>query len=228
MAGKEASSVPVLVVDDHRTFAEAVALALGLEKGLTASVASSGAEAIEATRRDPPSVTLLDVEMPGMSGIDVLRRLAEINPEGRVLVLSGHDDDLVRARAFEAGATGYLSKDTPIADLAEAVQRASRGEPVSDPEQVASLLRRLHHRRHTEATERQRVNRLTPRQTEILELLAGGLGPKEIAEQLDVSPLTLRTHVQNILTKLGVHTKLEAVALAIRQGKITPTDRVRS
>jgi DNA-binding NarL/FixJ family response regulator len=210
----------VLVVDDHRTFAEALALAVRLERDMEAQVASSGTDAVVIVEQEHPNVILLDIEMPGMGGIETIRRLRETYPEAKVVVLSAHDDDLVKARAVEAGAIGYVSKFTPLIDLPDTVRKAHKGEPILDRQERSRLLRHLRHRRHQEATERQRVNRLTPRQTEILQLLAQGIPASEIAGKLGMSPLTLRTHVQNILTRLGVHTKLEAMALAIRHGKV--------
>ena len=210
----------MLVVDDHRTFAEALALAVRLERDMEAQVASSGTDAVGIAQQEHPNVILLDIEMPGMGGIETIRRLRETYPEAKVVVLSAHDDDLVKARAVEAGAIGYVSKFTPLIDLPDTVRKAHKGEPILDKQERSRLLRHLRHRRHQEATERQRVNRLTPRQTEILQLLAEGIPASEIAGKLGMSPLTLRTHVQNILTRLGVHTKLEAMALAIRHGKV--------
>jgi two-component system, NarL family, nitrate/nitrite response regulator NarL len=221
MATKRPAQIEVLIVDDQRTFAEALATALRLERDLSVQVAASGAEAVRMSDNGPPDVVLLDVQMPGLSGIEVIRLLRESHPRVPVIMLSGHEDDLLRARAIEAGAIGYLSKLTPLAELPEAVRRASRGERLMELEEAARLMRYLRHRRHHEATERQRANRLTPRQTEILQMLADGVPIPQIAEQLSVSRLTLRTHVQNILTRLGVHTKAEAVAVGIRHGKIS-------
>jgi two-component system response regulator DevR len=221
MATKRPSQIHVLVVNDQRTFAEALAAALRLEKDLLARVAGSGEEAMQMIGVERPDVVLLDVQMPGLSGIEVIRKLREAQPDVSVVMLSGHEDDLLRASAMEAGAVGYLSKLAPLADLPEAVRKASRGEALMDPEEMLRLERYLRHRRHQEATERQRTGRLTPRQTEILQLLADGVPVATIAERLGMSRLTLRTHVQNILTRLGVHTKTEAVTVAIRHGKIS-------
>jgi DNA-binding NarL/FixJ family response regulator len=221
MATKRPPQIQVLIVDDQRTFAEALATALRLERDLSVRVAGGGPEAVLMSEDGPPDVVLLDVQMPGMSGIEAIRLLRENHPRVPVVMLSGYEDDLLRARAIEAGAIGYLSKLTPLAELPDAVRRASRGERLMEDEEAARLLRYLRHRRHQEATERQRANRLTPRQTVILQMLADGVPVPQIAEQLGVSRLTLRTHVQNILTRLGVHTKAEAVAVGIRHGKIS-------
>ncbi len=212
--------VSVLVVDDHRTFGDALALAMRMEKGFIVRVATNGRDAVVAAADEEPDVVLMDMEMPGMSGVDTIRRVLEARPEARVVVLSAHDDELTQARAIDAGAIGYLRKDTPLEDIPALIRRAAAGETLMDPEEGLRLLRRLRHQRHQEATERQRVNRLTPRQIEILQLLADGTPQQDILDTLKVSPYTLRTHVQNILTRLGVHTKLEAVALAMRHGKI--------
>ena len=124
------------------------------------------------------------------------------------------------AKAVEAGASGFLSKETALRELVSSVRLAYQGEPLIEPEEVRRVLRHLRHRRAQEATEQQRAERLTPRETEILQLMADGASPDQISERLGVSPYTLRTHVQNVLTKLGVHSKLEALAFAIRHGKV--------
>jgi DNA-binding NarL/FixJ family response regulator len=208
------------VVDDHRTFAEALALAVRLERDMVAHVAATGLDAVGMARQEHPHVVLLDIEMPGITGIETIRRLREVYPAAKVVVLSAHEDDLSKARAVEAGAVGYVSKLTPLTDLPDLVRKAHRGDPILEPRERTRLLRHLRHRRHQEATERQRVTRLTPRQTQILQMLADGVSTADISDRLGMSPLTLRTHVQNILTRLGAHTKLEAVALAIRHGKV--------
>jgi DNA-binding NarL/FixJ family response regulator len=213
--------ISVLVVDDHRTFADALGIALGLERDLAVTTASDGRAATLLAETDPFDVALVDVVMPGLDGVDVMRRLRD-GGRTRVIAVSAHDDDLTMARALDAGAIGFCSKLVPIADLATMIRSAAEGGDLIDPEERARLARLLRHRRQQQATERQRANRLTPRQVEILQLMADGVGPKEIARRLGVSPLTLRTHVQNILTRLGVHSKVEAIAVAMRQGRVKP------
>jgi DNA-binding NarL/FixJ family response regulator len=213
--------ISVLVVDDHRTFADALGIALGLERDLTVTTASDGRAATVLAETEPYDVALVDMVMPGLDGVDVMRRFRD-GGRTRVIAVSAHDDDLTMARALDAGAVGFCSKLVPIVDLAAMIRRAADGEELMDPEERARLARLLRHRRQQQATERQRANRLTPRQVEILQLMADGVGPKEIARRLGVSPLTLRTHVQNILTRLGVHSKVEAIAVAMRQGRVKP------
>jgi two-component system NarL family response regulator len=221
MAAERMAPIRVLVVDDHRTFGEALALALEASRGFQVRVATSGEEAVEMFAAARPDVVLMDVHMPRMGGIEAIRRMRVMDPALRVVVLSGFEDDLLKAQALDAGAIGYVSKETPVEELPDMIRRAHGGEALLEREEAVRLLRVLHHRRHQESTERMRANRLTPRQTEILQLLADGLTAPEIAELLDLSPLTLRTHMQNILTRLGVHRKEDAIVLAIRHGKIS-------
>lgn len=220
MPRRSAPAISVLVVDDQRTFAEALALAIGLESGLKARVAWSGAEALQQVEEAEPDVVLLDLEMPGMGGAETIRRIIRVRPEARILVLSAHDDDLSKARAIEAGARGFVSKLAPLSEVPKLVRRAHRGEILMEAEESARLLRALRRRRHQEATERQRANRLTPRQTQILQLLADGVSVRDVALRLEITPSTLRTHLQNVLMRLGVHSRVEAIAIAMRHGKV--------
>jgi DNA-binding NarL/FixJ family response regulator len=221
VAAKRGAAISVLVVDDHRTFAEALAVAFRLEKDLAVQVVSTGTAAVAAVGRDRPDVVLMDLEMPGVGGVEAIRRLRQSNPSARVIVLSGHEEDLYKARAVEAGAIGYVSKFTPVDEIPDLVRKVHRGEPIMDRQETARLLRVLRRRRHQESTEHQRVNRLTDRQTEILQMIAEGVPLRDMATRLSLSPYTLRTHVQNILMRLAVHTKAEALAVAIRHGKIS-------
>jgi DNA-binding NarL/FixJ family response regulator len=219
--GATRTRIDVLVVDDHRTFAEALRIALEQEKDLSVvGVATSGAESVSLAEDHAPDVVLMDIEMPGMDGIEAIRKIKERAQEARVVVVSAHQGELVMARAVEAGASGFLSKETALTDIVQSVRLAYQGEPLMQPDVVRRVLRHLRHRRAQAATEQQRADRLTPRETEILQLMASGLSTDDIATELSVSPYTLRTHVQNILTKLGVHSKLEALAFAIRHGKV--------
>jgi len=213
--------IRVLVVDDHRIFAEALAIAVGLTRDMTADVATSGPEAIEAAPRLHPDVVLMDLEMPGMDGLAATRQLRAAYPPARVVVVSGHEDDVAKAQALDAGAVGFVPKLSAVSEIIAVIRQACHGEPLIDDRESIRLTRILRHRRHLDSTQRQRVNRLTPRQMEILQLVADGIPSTEIAERLGVSLLTLRTHLQNILTRLGVHTKLEAVAVAIKHERIS-------
>lgn len=225
MPTSDAKRIRVLIADDHRTFADALRTVIDLEQGLAVTeIATSGPAAIEAAAADRPDVVLLDVEMPGVDGIEATRRIKERSPDTHVVILTAHESEALVARAVEAGASGFLSKLRPVSDVAGAVRAVSRGEPLLQPEEVHRILQLLESRRREDAGARARVERLTPRQVEILQLMADGLAPEEIAERLGISRHTLRTHTQNILTKLGVHSKVQALAEAIRHGKVHAGD----
>jgi len=213
--------IGTLIVDDHRTFGEALRIAMDREKDVrVVGVATSGEEAVSIAETEQPDVVLMDIEMPGMDGIEAIRKVKAVDPNARIVVVSAHQGELILARAVEAGASGFLSKETALQDLVASVRLAYQGEPLIEPDEVSRVLRHLRHRRAQEASEAQRAERLTRRETEILQLMADGVPTDEIASGLQVSPYTLRTHVQNVLTKLGVHSKLEALAFAIRHGKV--------
>jgi DNA-binding NarL/FixJ family response regulator len=220
-----AGPIRVLIVDDERTFGEALELALRHEKDLTVvEVTTSGDDAVRAVDEHHPDVVLMDVSMPGMGGIEATRRIKEEDPDARVVILSGHEDPLLLARAVQAGAAGMLRKTEAVVEVAGSVRRAHRGEPLHDEEEVEAALRRLRHRRVQDEDVRQRLLRLTPRETEVLRSMAVGGTAEAVAERLGMSPHTLRTHTQNILTKLGVHSKMEALVLAIRYGTVHTVD----
>jgi DNA-binding NarL/FixJ family response regulator len=219
--GRSGEAVRVVVVDDHRSFAEALRVALDLERGVeVAAVCHDGAEALAAVRRKRPHVVLMDLRMPGVDGIAATKAVLEARPEARVVVLSGHDEEADVAQAVEAGAAGFLSKTVPMKDVARMVRAAARGEQLMAPEEVRRMRVVARRRRDQTSALRERVGRLSRRETEILQRMAQGVPPAEIARQLDISANTLRTHVQNILFKLRVHSKTEALAAAIRFGKV--------
>jgi DNA-binding NarL/FixJ family response regulator len=225
MNGGRARPITVLIVDDERTFGEALELALGREKDLRiVEVATDGTQALQAVDTHRPDVVLMDVTMPGMSGIETTRRIKETDPDARVVILSGQDDEHLLARAVQAGATGLLRKTEAVVNVASTVRRAHRGEALHSPDEVEMALRRLRHRRDRDDDAARRLERLTPRELEILSLMAEGRSPSDITSTLRMSPNTLRTHMQNVLTKLGVHSKMEALVLAIRHGKVATVD----
>ena len=221
----EGKTITVLIVDDQRTFGEALELALAKEKDLrVVDVVTDGPAAVEAATEFKPDVVLMDAAMPGMNGIEATRRIKDADPDAQVLILSGYEDELLLARAVQAGAVGLLRKTEAVTNVADSVRLAHRGEALHDEKEIEGALRRLRHRRERDASAEKRLARLTPREVEILELMASGNQADQIAEQLGMSVYTLRTHTQNILTKLGVHSKLEALVLAIRFGRVTTLD----
>jgi DNA-binding NarL/FixJ family response regulator len=214
-------AIRVLIADDQRTFAEALRTAIDLEDGLKVTgIATDGNAAVDLARTGGVDVVLMDVEMPNKDGIAATREILEARPDARVIMLTAHESDALMGRALEAGAAGYLLKDRPMREVARAVRAAFEGRPLMDPGEMDRLLQRFRQRREAGNAARSRVERLTPRETEILQRMADGLSQDEIATILGISRHTLRTHVQNILTKLRVRSRLEALAEAVRYGKV--------
>jgi DNA-binding NarL/FixJ family response regulator len=219
--------IKVVIADDHRSFGEALQIALDKERDLTViEVVTDGESAIEAAQDRHPDVVLMDVQMPGVDGLEATRRIHRDASDTKVILLSGHEDDVVLARAVEAGARGFLRKTQAVSDLADAIRRAYRGEPLHAVSEVESSIARFRMQRRHDGELAQRVDRLTPRELEILQRVASGETSSDIANALGMSRHTLRTHIQNVLTKLGVHSKTDAVVAAIRFGKVRPGDAV--
>ena len=224
-SGRTNGDIRVVIADDHRSFGEALQIALDSERDLTViEVVTDGESAVEVAHEQHPDVLLMDVQMPGVDGLEATRRIHRDASETKVILLSGHDDDVVLARAVEAGARGFLRKTQAVSDLANAIRRAHRGEPLHAAGEVEQSLARFRMQRRVEGELAQRVERLTPRELEILQRIAAGENSAEIAEGLGMSRHTLRTHVQNVLTKLAVHSKTDAVVAAIRYGKVKTTE----
>jgi two-component system, NarL family, response regulator LiaR len=224
-SGALEGDIRVVIADDHRSFGEALQIALDSEDDLSViEVVTDGEAAIESAEAKHPDVVLMDVQMPGVDGLEATRRIHRAASGTKVILLSGHDDDIALARAVEAGARGYLKKTQTVSDLAEAIRRAYRGEPLHAVADVELSLARFRMQRRSEGELAQRVERLTPRELEILQRVAVGEASSDIADELGMSRHTLRTHIQNVLTKLGVHSKTDAVVAAIRFGKVKTTN----
>ena len=212
-----------MIADDHRSFGEALQIALDKERDLSViQVVDGGDDAVRTAVRRSPDVVLMDLRMPDVDGIEATRRIRDEGSRSAVIILTGDGDDVSLARAIQVGARGFLSKTAPVIDVAEAVRRAHRGEPLHLPAEVNRAIRTMRARSKQDRELERRIERLTPREVEILQSMAEGVAPERIATQLKMSRHTLRTHTQNILTKLGVHSKTDAVVAAIRFGKVTP------
>jgi DNA-binding NarL/FixJ family response regulator len=226
-SGANDKDIRVVIADDHRSFGEALQIALDNEDDLTViEVVTDGESAVESAQVRHPDVLLMDVQMPGVDGLEATRRIHREATGTKVILLSGHDDDVVLARAVEAGARGYMRKTQTVSDLADAIRRAFRGEPLHAVSEVELSLARFRMQRRTDGDLAQRVERLTPRELEILQRVAAGEASVDIASELGMSRHTLRTHIQNVLTKLGVHSKTDAVVAAIRFGKVKTSEKL--
>ena len=216
--------VTLLICDDHRVLTDALAIVVGLDDGLelVAPPSQDPQSAIALCAEFLPDVVLMDVDLKAeMSGIDATRAIKENSPATKVIIMTAHDDDRLLVDAVEAGASGFLSKDDAAQEVLAAVKAAADGEVLIDPATLARLLPQVAREREMKRDALALLNDLTDREREILSLLAQGMRNDDIAAKLYISPQTVQTHVRNILGKLRVHSKLEAVAFAVRYGAIS-------
>ncbi|MFJ8971542.1 response regulator transcription factor [Streptomyces sp. b84] len=236
--------IRVLVVDDHRIFAESLAAALAAEPDVDVSAAGSGPAALRALERAAAEgrgydVLLVDAELgiltaggahtvpgpgPGpegtgvVDGISLVAGVSSGRPAVRSVVLAEKDDPRTAARALQAGASGWVAKDCSLQRLLAVIRGVLRDETHLPPALLTGVLRELTAARKHRTESERLVESLTPREREVLRCMVAGLGRKAVAERLFLSPHTVRTHMQNVLGKLGVHSTLAAVALARRAG----------
>jgi DNA-binding NarL/FixJ family response regulator len=208
--------VRILLADAHSLFREAVKAVLDGENNLEViAEAKDGVEAVTLAIQSQPDVALVDANLPNGDGIKATQMIKERVPDARVVVLADDEDQETLVGAVEAGANGYLTKESPLADLIDATRAIYAGETLIPRAMLGPLLARLIRRRKDQDHALKRMSRLTHREKEVLALLAGGADNDAIAEALVISPQTARTHIQNILGKLGVHSRLEAAAFVI-------------
>ncbi len=209
----------ILLVEDHAAFREPLSFMFDREPEFTV-VGQAGSLAEAREMLDGIDVAVVDLDLPDGNGTELIGELRAANPQATVLVLTASTDRGLHARAVEAGAAGVLHKSARIRDVIEAVRRLEEGEALLSPNELGELLR-LAVQQHTQDREaRQAIEQLTPREREVLQALADGLSDKEIAERMYVGTGTVRNHVASILSKLGVHSRLQAVVFAARHGAI--------
>lgn len=202
--------IRVLVVDDHPVVRSGLVGLLDVEDDLeVVGEAADGAEAVARVRALEPDVVLMDLRMPTLDGAGATGEILASHPGVRVLVLTTYDTDADIVRAVEAGATGYLLKDTPRAQLVEAVRSAARGETVLAPTVAARLVSRMRS---------PAADPLTPREVEVLAAVARGLSNAEIGRELFIGEATVKTHLLRAFTKLGVDDRTRAVTVAMERG----------
>lgn len=210
----------VMLIEDHDSFKQALAIVLDREPGFeVVGQAGSVAETMEF-RDIEADVAIVDLGLPDGDGVDVIWQLREANPATKALVLSASIDRAEIARAVEAGASGVLHKSSSVAEVLDALKRLVAGEVLLPPDEVVDFLRLAGQERERRHLEQLAIMKLTNREREVLEALADGLNSKQIAERLNMTIETERTHVVNILKKLKVHSRLEAVVFAVRHGVV--------
>jgi DNA-binding NarL/FixJ family response regulator len=210
--------IEVCLVDDQTLVRQGIRSLLELSDSIrVVAEAGDGMQAVETIPRVKPDVVLLDMRMPGMSGLDVLNALAGTNQLPPTIILTTFDDDQLVLAGLKAGARGYLLKDVSLDQLVDAVRTVAAGGSLVAPVVTQRLLSGLE-RMQNEFTSLDRPDPLTDRETEILRLMAGGYSNKEIANSLGVAEGTVKNHVSNILSKLGVRDRTRAVLKAFELG----------
>lgn len=211
------AAVRIIIADGHSLFREAMKTVLESEAGFeVVAEARDGLQAVTEAERTSADVALIDAGLPNCDGIRATALIRERVPDCQVLVLSGEEDQSTLADAVEAGASGYLSKEHPLSELISATRAIHRGETLIPQSMLGALLRRLINRRRERDDATSRARNLTRREKEVLALLAAGADNDAIAQSLVISPQTARTHIQNVLGKLQVHSRLEAAAFVIQ------------
>ena len=210
--------IRVLVVDDHAVVRQGLRGLLELQDGIeVVGDAADGAEGVETAVRLQPDVILIDLVMPELDGVSAMRLLRERLPEARVIVLTSFLDDDKLLPAVRAGAAAYLLKDVQPEDLVAAIRTVHGGESELHPAAAARVMAEL----ADGASRPDPRTALTPRELEVLELIAHGLPNKLIARELDVSEKTVKTHVSNLLGKLGLTDRTQAALYAVREGLVS-------
>ena len=203
------TTITLLCVDDHPLVRKGIAAILANETDMKlVAEAGSGQEAVEAFRTNRPDVTLMDLRMPGIDGIEATKQIRKIDPEAKIIALTSYDGDQEIYRALEAGVRGYILKEMVHTEIVRAIRVVHSGKRLM-PAEVAERL-----------SEHFPQVALTPREIEVLQYVAKGFGNKEIGVRLGTAAGTVKMHLQNILSKLGASDRTHAVTLALRRGII--------
>jgi len=219
-----AETIRVVLVDDHALLREGMRRLLEQEPDLAVvGEAADGTEAVAVVKELMPDVVLMDVVMPGISGVEATKQIKQSCPQTAVLILSAYDDDRYILGLLEAGVAGYLLKSSRGREVVQAIRAARTGDAVLHPSVTARLLAHITHSPAADAGAGG-AEHLTERELEVLRLAAAGLGNKEIAHELELSLPTIKAHLVNVFNKMGVGSRTEAVLHALRRGWIHMED----
>ena len=212
--------IRVLIVDDHALFRRGLEMVLTAEDGIeVVGEGSDGHEAIEKAGEMLPDIVLMDIRMPRRSGIEACAAIKEAVPSAKIVMLTISDEEEDLFEAIKAGATGYLLKEIAIDEVPEAVRAVHGGQSLISPSMASKLITEFAalSKRSEEVQQQVPAPKLTEREMEVLRLVARGLGNREIAKELFISENTVKNHVRNILEKLQLHSRMEAVVYAVRE-----------
>src|SRR5215469_1712595 len=217
-----ADPIRTMIVDDHALFRRGLEMVLDAEPDIElVGEASDGAEAVEKAGQALPDVVLMDIRMPRSSGIEACRAMKELSPSAKIVMLTISDEEEDLFEAIRAGASGYLLKDIPLDEVADAVRAVYGGQSLINPSMAGKLLTEFATlaRRDTESelAKHAPAPKLTEREMEVLRLVARGMNNRDIAKELFISENTVKNHVRNILEKLQIHSRMEAVMIAVRE-----------
>ncbi|HVE93330.1 MAG TPA: response regulator transcription factor [Acidimicrobiales bacterium] len=211
--------IRVLVADDQELYRRGLDVVLSTEEDISVvAEAGNGEEAVVRAVECAPDIVLMDIRMPKIDGIEAARQIKDQVPSTRIIMLTVSDDDTHLYDAIKAGANGYLLKDLAIEEVPEAIRKVHSGESLISPSMASKLLTEFS-TLSKKVEQRQQLNTpvLTPREIEVLKLVAKGMSNREIADELYISENTVKNHVRNILEKLHLHSRMEAVLYAMRE-----------
>src|SRR6266567_4269870 len=218
--GRSLEPIRTLIVDDHALFRRGLEIVLVTEPDIeVVGEASDGTEAVERAAASLPDVVLMDVRMPRSSGIEACRAIKDVAPSARIIILTMSDEEEDLFDAIKAGASGYLLKDIPLDQVAEAVRSVHGGQSLISPSMAGKLLTEfasLARRDDHEPPQQLPPPKLTDREMQVLKLVARGMNTRDIGKELFISDNTVKNHVRNILEKLQIHSRMEAVMVAVR------------
>lgn len=213
------ANLKLMVVDDHAIFREGLRALLDMEEDFDViGEASRGDEAVAMVVDDPPDVILLDLHLPDGSGSEFCRKLLEVSPQSKVLILSAYDDDQEVSAALISGASGYVLKTVGGERLADNIRSVYGGEVLLAPPVAAKVVRQLSRLQHETTRREESLHALTPREREVFFLASRGLKNSEIAAELYLSEKTIKTHLRNIYNKLDLGSKADLRLFAVRMG----------
>lgn len=215
----------VLIADDHALFRDGMRSLLEARGIAVVAEAKTGTEAVELVQTHVPDVVLMDLQMPGMTGLEAIQLISALGLVTRIVVLTASDSDVDLFDAMKSGAHGYLPKDLEADQFFALIEGVTRGEPALTPGLARKVLSEFAHPTSSENEPKSTPSLLTPREQEVLELLVAGItSNRDLAERLSVSENTVKYHLRNILDKLHVQNRAQVIAFAVRHGLVEPAE----